>query len=189
MGKIDLLVLYTFVGVLIRIIAGFYPGYLASQSLPQFIGCFIFGYVDIQRGWLIQKHPNLLLGLTAGLCGSITSFSNFALGLYGAFGGLGTNGFDFISGINYFCIIIGLSYVSFRLGRHLGDYIPFEVIESYQCGDALIIAMTFVPDAISLGVLVASLTFIVLKIQTVYSYAMVFAPFGTLVIPLLIRFQ
>lgn len=54
---------------------------------PQLVGCFIIGLLESQRTWMANECPVLLFVLSAGLCGSITSFSAFAFHLYQALSG------------------------------------------------------------------------------------------------------
>lgn len=82
-------------GVLIRLglkyIATF-PGQQVFPLIwPQFVGCLLMGFFVSTRSWIEgsgkdirrqQIGPIIYVGLTSGLCGSITTFSSWSLGMF-----------------------------------------------------------------------------------------------------------
>ncbi|ORY36492.1 hypothetical protein BCR33DRAFT_855230 [Rhizoclosmatium globosum] len=48
----------------------------------QVIGCFLFGLFQAHKADIVRISPSLYVGLTTGLCGTITTFSAFMINLF-----------------------------------------------------------------------------------------------------------
>eukprot|EP00842_Homolaphlyctis_polyrhiza_P002106 jgi/Hompol1/2897/HPOL_003068-RA len=89
---------------------------------PQIVGCLIMGWVDFNRAALSKLGSHWLVGLSTGLCGSITSFSSFALAAFQEFTTIQhptpRNGaFNLFAGIAVVIVTLGMSISSLQLRR------------------------------------------------------------------------
>lgn len=82
-------------GVMIRLGLKYIATFPGQQVFPliwaQFVGCVLMGLFVSKRSWIegsgkdIQRQqigPIVYVGLTSGLCGSITTFSSWSLGMF-----------------------------------------------------------------------------------------------------------
>ncbi|KAI8911778.1 hypothetical protein EDD86DRAFT_203242 [Gorgonomyces haynaldii] len=151
--------------------------------LPQILGCYLMGYFEANKDWLYQKYPHLYLGLTTGLCGSITSFSSFALATYLSFAGANKAwepGADFFNGISVIVLVMGLSFASYVAGKHLKSvwfldperYLPCEnVYYSLQRTQVSLVGLAII--------YIASILILVLTDEKTSSLSVMIAPLGT----------
>jgi len=125
---IAVLIVFSFIGALIRVYVQRGLTYIgepvASIIYPQFIGSLIMGAaVQLKSKMELWSHT-LFIGITVGLCGSITTFS-------GVIGGTAQQYFNagdydrkkiqsVIAGLSLILLGFGLAYVGFVMGRHLG---------------------------------------------------------------------
>ncbi|CAF0976484.1 unnamed protein product [Rotaria sordida] len=84
------IIVFSYIGVLIRLGLAFLGNNqapLCAAFWPNFVGCFIMGFVVEQKIHIHQHFAQLYIGLTTGLCGSITTFSgvmyNSCVALFG----------------------------------------------------------------------------------------------------------
>ncbi|KAJ1954673.1 hypothetical protein EC988_002307 [Linderina pennispora] len=122
------LVLFSMVGVLIRVHLNrlfTYDGAPAFALIwSQMVGCFIMGIASQLKGVLVSHSPALNLGITTGLCGSITTFSSWQLGVYDMFFNSQrynhTRFKNFLGGMTEITVTLGGSVGAFRLGQMVG---------------------------------------------------------------------
>jgi fluoride ion exporter CrcB/FEX len=83
------LVPVSILGVLIRIGLNLLETYDGAPvfylAYAQFIGCVIMGVVVKKKDYLIKRYLPLQIALSTGLCGSITTFSSWQLGIFESF--------------------------------------------------------------------------------------------------------
>lgn len=135
------LILFSFIGVLIRIgiirLHSYPSPAVAPTIYAQAVGSFIMGFVNYQKGWwMVHSYP-FYVGLTTGLSGSITSFSTYMLTVFlelfhiDYVGKLDrTVGEGVMAGIAIIVSTIGLSTASVVVGGH-ASMIPFLHLRSY----------------------------------------------------------
>ncbi|KAI8926946.1 CrcB-like protein-domain-containing protein [Entophlyctis helioformis] len=101
---------------------------VAAILYPQVVGCLIMGWIDRNKPALAARCPNLLVGLSTGLCGSITTFSSFSLAAYLEFAGadrLGRlPGDNVLAGLAIIGLTIGMSVSAATAGSQLPDLVP-----------------------------------------------------------------
>ncbi|KAI9329727.1 CrcB-like protein-domain-containing protein [Obelidium mucronatum] len=120
---------FSVLGVLIRIELNDVNTYLGqpvfSLAWAQIIGCFLFGLIQRNKSGITLMSPSLYVGLTTGLCGTITTFSAFILSLFEAITGspsflLKASSFRFQNICNASSLVvitIGMAIVSLRFGQ------------------------------------------------------------------------
>ncbi|KAJ2391083.1 hypothetical protein H4S02_001510 [Coemansia sp. RSA 2611] len=123
------LVLFSMAGVLIRVHLTRLFTYLGEPIYgliwAQMLGCFIMGIATRTKGVLLRYSPALNLGITTGLCGSITTFSSWQLLVYEQF--FNTERHDhshfrnFLGGMSVLASTLGCSMAALRLGQIIGD--------------------------------------------------------------------
>ncbi|KAH6586837.1 hypothetical protein BASA50_000201 [Batrachochytrium salamandrivorans] len=126
------LILWSTLGLLIRTGLLHLHAYpippVAAIVSPQVVGCLILGWVNRNRTVLAKRSPNLLIGLSVGLCGSITTFSSFALATYQEFSGIGrpmrTPNENILAGFSIIWTTMGMSIVSIMAGAQFSDLFP-----------------------------------------------------------------
>ncbi|KAJ2724719.1 hypothetical protein GGI07_001772 [Coemansia sp. Benny D115] len=120
---------FSMLGVLIRefLIRLFtYPGQpIYALIWAQLAGCFIMGMCTHTKGVLQSLSPALFTGLTTGLCGSITTFSSWQLGVYEEFFNTRNTSHvrfkNFLGGMSVLASTLGCSLAALRLGQIVGD--------------------------------------------------------------------
>lgn len=87
------LVPVSIVGTLIRLGLTLLETYNGSPvfalAYPQFIGCLIMGIAVKKKDFLLKRFLPLQIAMSTGLCGSITTFSSWQLGIFEAFSNYG----------------------------------------------------------------------------------------------------
>lgn len=133
-----------------------------------------------------SRVPELYVGLTTGLCGSITTFSSAmhasCMGLYGFASHIGYP----VS--NYLSITISLfssALVAFLIGQHFGQLISILSIVQYERNLMKIkkyINLWILPTVFwsSIPTIVLLLVFLPVHRWTHFIYSILFAPFGAL---------
>lgn len=91
LSLLSLLGICSFLGLLIRLGLSAINTYPGSPVFPliyaQMLGCAIMGMLSARRGQIEQRmsSPLVYTALTTGLCGSITTFSGWMLGVFEGF--------------------------------------------------------------------------------------------------------
>ncbi|KAJ1949422.1 hypothetical protein FBU59_001153 [Linderina macrospora] len=98
------------------------------------------------KGVLVSYSPALNLGITTGLCGSITTFSSWQLGIYEMFFNTQRNSHtrfkNFLGGMTEIAVTLGGSVGAFRFGQMVG-------CEIRLCYDAFVTRST--PTGLPIG--------------------------------------
>jgi len=125
---VAVLIVFSYIGALIRVYVQRGLSYagepVASIIYPQFIGSLLMGAAIELKSKIEPWTHTLFIGITVGLCGSITTFS-------GVIGGTAQQYFNsgdydrekiqsVIAGLSLILLGFGLAYVGFVMGRHLG---------------------------------------------------------------------
>ena len=201
------IILFSYVGTLIRLslsLLGNSHAPLAASFWSNFVGCLIMGFVVEQKIQLQQQWVELLLdvllphtcltfsfsqlyvGLTTGLCGSITTFSGVMY--YACVALFGPASHQTYPASNYLSVIISLlssSFVGFVVGRHLSLFIlPSPSTTTKK-------TILFIKDhvnrwvfptliSISLPLLVILAALLPLDQFTYFIYSLILGPFGAL---------
>ncbi|RGB35860.1 CrcB-like protein [Rhizophagus diaphanus] len=196
---LSILIPFSIIGALIRIglnILHSYPGSpVFSLIYPQFVGCVIMGFCLARKGFIMESYLPLYIGLTTGLCGSITTFSSWILSIFKEFilpstphrGDL----YNILAALADIGITLGMSVTGLKFGEHIADIIIqkrkiqserlYHIVEKPSKLNELII-----PDFICLGVGIASIVLVVtlsstMQVNRSVLFAAVFAPIGTLI--------
>ena len=85
-------------------------GLIPSVVFPQMIGSFIMGFINP------LKYSSFKVGISSGLCGSITSFSSVILAVYQSL-----NMSGLLDGLSIILITVSFSICSYKIGFHLGS--------------------------------------------------------------------
>ncbi|KAJ2157090.1 hypothetical protein GGF46_004742 [Coemansia sp. RSA 552] len=123
------LVVFSMLGVLIRVYLTRLFTYAGAPVYgllwAQMVGCFIMGMATRTRGVLMHYSPALNLGLTSGLCGSITTFSSWQLLVYRQFFNTAHDRHshfrNFLGGLSELAVTLACSFGALRLGQMAGD--------------------------------------------------------------------
>lgn len=135
LAYIGVLIPMSILGALIRI------GLLRLETYPgapvfglvyvQWIGCFIMGIAVQKKGWLQYIYPPLQVGLSTGLCGSITTFSSWQRDVFEAFANYTqanhSTGYNILAAISQLLVTLAMSLNGLIFGRHVGRILfPFK---------------------------------------------------------------
>ncbi|KAL1915202.1 uncharacterized protein VTP21DRAFT_7478 [Calcarisporiella thermophila] len=123
------LIIFSFAGVLIRLGLVHLHTYEGSPVFPlicaQFVGCAIMGAVRACENRIIRRSYALYVGLSTGLCGSITTFSSWQFGMFTELAnmdGYSRGGFQsFLAFLAHICITLGMSLAGLLFGDELVD--------------------------------------------------------------------
>ncbi|KAI9504483.1 hypothetical protein GGI25_005453 [Coemansia spiralis] len=123
------LVFFSMIGVLVRV---YLTDLFTYRKQPiyaliwaQMIGCLVMGACMRLKGVLIHYSPALNVGITTGLCGSITTFSSWQLAVYEEF--FNTNKGDhtrfknFLGGISVLASTMACAIGALRFGQMAGE--------------------------------------------------------------------
>ncbi|CAF1373986.1 unnamed protein product [Rotaria sordida] len=182
------IIIFSYTGVLIRLGLAFLGNNQAPLSAafwPNFVGCFIMGFVVEQKIHIHQHFAQLYIGLTTGLCGSITTFSgvmyNSCVALFGPSSHLTYP----IS--NYLSVIISVfsaSFIGFIIGRHASIFILSLSSKSTKKVQYLnkSVQIWLFPILIFISIPLLVLLAVLLPVShyTYFIYSIIFAPFGSL---------
>ncbi|CAG8482123.1 8994_t:CDS:2 [Paraglomus brasilianum] len=123
---VGLLIASSIAGVLIRVKLtelNSYPGVPVFPLLyAQFVGCLIMGICVQSKDMLFDMYYPLYVGISTGLCGSITSFSSFELATFRAVINDGI-GYGIMAGLTHVMITIGMSVAAFWFGKDLTELV------------------------------------------------------------------
>jgi len=193
------LFIFSYIGTLIRVYVQIGLTYIgepvASIIYPQFIGCIIMGIATDMKSKIDPHAHTLFTGITAGLCGSITSFSGVISGSAQQY--FNTGGYtrekiqSVIGGLSIVLLGFGIGYVGFVMGRHLGRALnKGHTKENFR--------LTYAPPVwfkrqsltksdififiVALG-MIASVICVGIRVHTKRNiiYTVIFAPAGTLI--------
>ncbi|CAF3802166.1 unnamed protein product [Rotaria sordida] len=182
------IIVFSYIGVLIRLGLAFLGNNqapLCAAFWPNFVGCFIMGFVVEQKIHIHQHFAQLYIGLTTGLCGSITTFSgvmyNSCVALFGPSSHLTYP----IS--NYLSVIISVfsaSFIGFIIGRHASIFILSLSSKSTKKVQYLnkSVQIWLFPILIFISIPLLVLLAVLLPVShyTYFIYSIIFAPFGSL---------
>ncbi|KAJ3297798.1 hypothetical protein HDU79_002272 [Rhizoclosmatium sp. JEL0117] len=122
------IIVFSIVGAVIRIGLNELNNYPQAPvfylAWAQVIGCFLFGLFQAHKADIVRISPSLYVGLTTGLCGTITTFSAFMINLFEYLVGSptftpSTSNFtvhNILSPIALFTITIGMAISALRFG-------------------------------------------------------------------------
>ncbi|KAI8969968.1 CrcB-like protein-domain-containing protein [Mycotypha africana] len=122
---------FSIAGVLIRLALQrleTFPGApVFALVYAQWIGCFIMGMAGKLKSpislWYQPCHP----GITTGLCGSITTFSSWQLGIFQEFANFNayphTRGKNILAAISEFVVTLAMSLNGLKFGQHVGEWL------------------------------------------------------------------
>ncbi|KAJ2804002.1 hypothetical protein H4R20_002676 [Coemansia guatemalensis] len=122
------LILFSMVGVLVRVHLTrlfTYDGEPIYGLLwAQMVGCFIMGIATRTKGVLMRYSPALNLGVTTGLCGSITTFSSWQLLVFTQFFNTDRHSHtrfkNFLGGMSVLASTLACSMGALCLGQMIG---------------------------------------------------------------------
>lgn len=125
------LVFFSMIGVLVRVylmrLFTYDKNPVYGLIWVQMVGCFLMGIAMRTKGVLLHLSPSLNLGYTTGLCGSITTFSTWHLGIFQEFfntnEGHHSRFKNFLGGMSVLVTTMGCSIAAIRLGQMVGDEI------------------------------------------------------------------
>ncbi|KAF9180305.1 hypothetical protein BGZ51_006305 [Haplosporangium sp. Z 767] len=128
-----LIIPFSILGLLIRLglvsIETFAGQQVFALAWPQFAGCFLMGLFVSGQNWIRQKGgwigSFVYVGLTSGLCGSITTFSSWSISLFIEL----INPYklprhplqNILSALTELIVTLALSISGLELGRHFGE--------------------------------------------------------------------
>jgi len=125
--------LFAILGVLIRIELNKIESELyiyLPLILPNSIGCILLGFVNAFKCTLSERQYALYLGLTTGLCGSITTFSSWNMAIFKDLFNLPSiGGYSYrniFSGILEIIISLAAYTALIKFGYHLGKFLPWS---------------------------------------------------------------
>ncbi|KAI9489391.1 CrcB-like protein-domain-containing protein [Zychaea mexicana] len=93
----------------------------------QWIGCFVMGIAVQQKDLLMQWYLPLQVGLSTGLCGSITTFSSWQLDIFKAFSNYDAanhyTGYNILAAISQLLVTLAMSLNGLVFGYHVGQFL------------------------------------------------------------------
>ncbi|CAO3611837.1 unnamed protein product [Cunninghamella echinulata] len=126
-----ILIPFAIAGVLIRIALQRLEAYHGAPVFPlvyaQWVGCFIMGIATTQKANIMVIYHPLQLGLSTGLCGSITTFSSWQLSIFSSFANIDnydhTRGKNILSALSQLLITLAMSINGYQFGGHIGQWL------------------------------------------------------------------
>lgn len=108
-----ILIPFSISGALIRIklrdVFNFVDSEIYSLIYAQLIGCFIMGFCLRYRQIIVNLYSPLYIGLTSGLCGSITTFSSWNIDIFQSLTNTKNPNYNVMNGITQIIITICVS--------------------------------------------------------------------------------
>lgn len=158
----------------------------------QWIGCFIMGIAVQKKGWFQYVYPPLQVGLSTGLCGSITTFSSWQRDIFEGFANYTQanhyRGYNILAAISQLLVTLAMSLNGLIFGRHVGRILlpfeppsfklvrrplaPWQEKESFRKTDWMVIAFGILSW---IGVIIAAA---LTTQQRALAFACVFSPVG-----------
>ncbi|KAI8645111.1 CrcB-like protein-domain-containing protein [Parasitella parasitica] len=119
---------FSIAGTLIRIALGRLQDYTGAPVFAlvyaQWVGCLIMGLASKNKSALILRYQPLHPGITTGLCGSITTFSSWQLGIFKEFANYNayqhTRGKNVLAALSQFLVTLAMSLNGLLFGQHVG---------------------------------------------------------------------
>ncbi|CEP06895.1 hypothetical protein [Parasitella parasitica] len=120
---------FSIAGALIRIAIERLQDYTGAPVFAlvyaQWIGCVIMGITNKNKSALISWYQPLHPGITTGLCGSITTFSSWQLGIFKEFANYNqyqhTRGKNVLAALSEFLVTLAMSLNGLLFGQHVGQ--------------------------------------------------------------------
>ncbi|UJR36624.1 hypothetical protein I4U23_029344 [Adineta vaga] len=182
------IVIFSYIGVTIRLGLSF----LGNNQTPlnaafwtNFVGCFIMGFFVEQKMHIHNHFSQLYIGLTTGLCGSITTFSGLMYNSCVALFGPSSHYTYPIS--NYLSVITSAfasSFVGFTIGRHLSIFLlpsSSTTTKRIQYLNSSVRIWLFpILLVFSIPILILLAVLLPYGRYTYFIYSIIFAPFGSL---------
>ncbi|CAF1288485.1 unnamed protein product [Adineta steineri] len=182
------IVIMSYIGVLIRLGLAFLGNNqtpLNAAFWPNFVGCFIMGFIVEQKLHIKHHFAQLYMGLTTGLCGSITTFSGLMYNSCVALFGPQSHYTYPIS--NYLTVIVSAfsaSYIGFIIGRHLSLFIlppsSLTTKRAQYLNNSICIWIFPILTLLSIPLLILLAVLLPTGHYTYLIYSVIFAPFGSL---------
>lgn len=92
-------------------------------AYAQWLGCLIMGVVTFHKNNLFLFYHPLHVGLSTGLCGSITTFSSWQYGIFSGFanidGALHTRGKNVLAGLSECLVTLAMAFSGYHCGHHI----------------------------------------------------------------------
>ncbi|KAI8379054.1 uncharacterized protein BYT42DRAFT_567242 [Radiomyces spectabilis] len=194
-----LIIPFSIAGLLIRI--GLqrletYPGApIFGLLYAQWVGCVIMGFVAEIKPSLSAVYLPLVGGISSGLCGSITTFSSWQLGIFKAFanydGDPHSTGKNVLAAISQLLVTLAMSLNGVVFGYHIGKLYKAWILQGRSPAKLRIVPAGFSLQSLArldfgiiafgilcwLGVIFAS---VFAQGQRELAFACVFAPIGAL---------
>ncbi|CAF0805863.1 unnamed protein product [Adineta ricciae] len=182
------IVVFSYIGVLIRLGLAFLGNNQAPMNAafwPNFVGCFIMGFVVEQKIHIQHHFSQLYIGLTTGLCGSITTFSGL---MYSSCVALFGPSSDLTYPISNFLTVLiaalSASFVGFTVGRHISAFLlppSPELAKRVRYFNSHVRIWLFpILTLLSIPLLVLLAVLLPVGKYTYFIYSVIFAPFGSL---------
>lgn len=198
---IGALFFFSICGVLIRIGLNrleLYDGQPVIQVMyAQFTGCVIIGFLLEFKIRIESKYHTVFVGMSTGLCGSITTFSGVILVASKEFYNIKNKNRDtfhsILGGLGVLMVCFGLSFIGFTFGRHIAmafvkakdsqnskiqklKYLAARCFHRATINkvDCLLIVLGLASYAVTIALVIAVTS------GRDITFSMLFAPFGTL---------
>ncbi|ORZ12842.1 CrcB-like protein-domain-containing protein [Absidia repens] len=98
-----------------------------SLVYAQWIGCFIMGIVTLHKNNIFFLYHPLQVALSTGLCGSITTFSSWQLGIFDEFANINaadhTRGKNVLAALSQLVVTLAMSFSGYHCGHHVGRWL------------------------------------------------------------------
>ncbi|CAG8599355.1 5473_t:CDS:2, partial [Acaulospora morrowiae] len=143
---IGLLIVFSMMGALIRLALVSLETYdgqqVFAETYPQIVGCCIMGFINARQVQLVETYFPMTFALGTGLCGSITSFSDFTLVIFETI--IGYSNADSIRSkvlttLSHIVLTTGMSFIAFEFGEHLANILwPLPSLSSANSPASLV---------------------------------------------------
>ncbi|CAO3590535.1 unnamed protein product [Absidia cylindrospora] len=98
-----------------------------SLVYAQWVGCFIMGIVTLHKNNIFFLYHPFQVALSTGLCGSITTFSSWQLGIFDEFANIyaadHTRGKNVLAAISQCIVTLAMSFSGYHFGHHVGRWL------------------------------------------------------------------
>jgi len=182
------IIVFSYLGVLIRLGLGFLGNTetpLNAAFWPNFIGSLFMGFIVEQKIHIQNHFAQLYIGLTTGLCGSITTFSGLMYNSCVALFGPSSHYIYPVS--NYLVVMISAfaaSFVGFLIGRHLSLFLfptsQRTISRAQYINDHVRIWLFPLLVFISIPLIISLTILLPVGHYTYFIYSVLLAPFGSL---------
>ncbi|EPX71687.1 CRCB domain-containing protein [Schizosaccharomyces octosporus yFS286] len=158
----------------------------------QIVGCIIMGFAQTETVFFPRPKHNavLLLAITTGFCGSLTTFSSWMLEMFTAMANLDPfqprgRGDSFLAVVSTFTLTISMAFSSLLFGKQLGKSTTHWKIGGFRLARAIPMHTHLIVRGLLL--LLAVGFFVGISIYTAYTkdithrgigFSLIFSPFG-----------